>query len=181
MSSFVISGVRSVAGKITRSALDTRSSRPPASMIVASALAIPKFYGNRLVVCSMKLRLLAGAAVLALAFTTGSASAAPSFSAHGSAEQVYVTGLAPNAKMSLLDPAGKVIASQKADSLGGLLFRGVKPGSGYRVRLGKAGEKSDALTVLSNQPAPPSTDAYNQAIPSDGYGYMTTRDGTKLA
>src|SRR5688572_17761373 len=32
MSSLVSSGVRSVAGKITRSALETRSSRPPASM-----------------------------------------------------------------------------------------------------------------------------------------------------
>ena len=26
-----------------------------------------------------------------------------------------------------------------------------------------------------------STDVYNQTIPPDGYGYMTTRDGTKLA
>ena len=37
------------------------------------------------------------------------------------------------------------------------------------------------LTVLSTRPAPPSTDVYNQTIPSSGYGYLTTRDGTKLA
>src|ERR1700737_1595594 len=38
---------RSVIGKITRSGLDTRKSRPPASTIVASDLAMPsKFYGN---------------------------------------------------------------------------------------------------------------------------------------
>src|ERR671933_2352365 len=36
MSSFVSAGVRSVAGKITRSGLETRRSRPPASMVVAS-------------------------------------------------------------------------------------------------------------------------------------------------
>src|SRR4051794_21646734 len=36
MSSLVSSAVRSVAGKITRSGLDTRSSRPPASTTVAS-------------------------------------------------------------------------------------------------------------------------------------------------
>ena len=36
MSSFVSSGVRSVAGKITRSALETRSSRPPASTTASS-------------------------------------------------------------------------------------------------------------------------------------------------
>jgi hypothetical protein len=35
--------------------------------------------------------------------------------------------------------------------------------------------------VLSNQPAPPSTSVYNQSIPSRGYGYLTTRDGTKLS
>src|SRR3954470_2697852 len=40
MSSFVTAGVCSVAGKITRSGLDTRSSRPPASMVVASVFAM---------------------------------------------------------------------------------------------------------------------------------------------
>src|SRR5688500_7251968 len=41
MSSLVISPVRLVLGKITRSGLDTRNSRPPASTFVASDLAIP--------------------------------------------------------------------------------------------------------------------------------------------
>jgi hypothetical protein len=35
--------------------------------------------------------------------------------------------------------------------------------------------------VLSTQPAPPSTGVYNQTIPSNGYGYLTTRDGTQLS
>ena len=35
--------------------------------------------------------------------------------------------------------------------------------------------------MLSTQSAPPSTAVYNQAIPSSGYGYLTTRDGTKLS
>jgi predicted acyl esterase len=121
------------------------------------------------------------AAAVAFAFTTGSAAAEPTFSAHGSAEQVYATGVAPGARMSLLDAAGRTVATRRADALGGLLFRGVKPGDGYRVRVGKAGETSGPLTVLSTQPAPPSTDIYNQAIPTSGYGYLTTRDGTKLA
>src|SRR5258708_23868912 len=59
---------------------------------------------------------------------------APTFSAHGSAEQVYVTGLAPNAQMSLLMPGGRTLYTQQAESLGGVLFRNVPPGSGYRVR-----------------------------------------------
>ena len=67
------------------------------------------------------------------------------------------------------------------NSLGGLLFRNVPPGSGYRVRPAAGGEASSPLTVLSKNPAPSSTSIYNQSLPTDGYGYMTTRDGTKLA
>src|SRR5215207_822831 len=46
MSSLVTACERSVAGKMTRSPLVTRRSRPPASTIVASALAIREFYGT---------------------------------------------------------------------------------------------------------------------------------------
>ena len=35
--------------------------------------------------------------------------------------------------------------------------------------------------MLSTQSAPPSTATYDQAIPSSGYGYLTTRDGTELS
>src|SRR3954470_14521185 len=121
------------------------------------------------------------AAALAAAFmlTTGAAVAAPSFNAHGSVEQVYATGLTPGAQVDLVDSAGKTVASRPASSLGGALFREVQPGQGYHVRSG--GQQSDALTVLDQSPAPPSTDIYNQDIPANGYGYMTMRDGTKLS
>jgi predicted acyl esterase len=124
-------------------------------------------------------RLSVGAAVLAFAFMTGAGAAEASFSAHGSVEQVYVTGLSPGVQMSLLSRAGRTVATKKADSLGGLLFRDVNPGSGYRVS--GSGAKSASLTVLSTRSAPPSAEVYNQSIPSSGYGYLTTRDGTKLA
>src|SRR6476660_3062991 len=131
---------------------------------------------------SWRVRLSSAAAALALFFTAGAGAAEASFSANGSARQVYVTGLGSHAKMSLLDNAGRTVATKAADDLGGLLFRNVKPGTGYRVRLGgRGGAKSGPLTVLSTQSAPPSTDVYNQDIPSSGYGYLTTRDGTKLA
>src|SRR5919204_930004 len=99
-----------------------------------------------------RVRLSVGVAALVLAFTAA-ASAAASFSAHGSVEQVYVTGLGPGAQATLLDRAGGTVATKRADSLGGLLFRDVKPGSGYRVRLGRTGTKSGALTVLTTRPA----------------------------
>ena len=44
MSSLVTGAVRSVAGKITRSGLDTRRSRPAASTIVSGAGVIREFY-----------------------------------------------------------------------------------------------------------------------------------------
>src|SRR4051794_4495821 len=118
--------------------------------------------------------------ILALVVLVLAASSAEAFTAKGSAEQVYVTGLAAGARAMLVNGAGKNVATRTANPLGGMLFRNVKPGSGYRVK-GADGTTSDALTVLSDQPAPPSTDSYNQTIPSDGYGYMTTRDGTQLA
>src|ERR671922_2147113 len=128
-----------------------------------------------------RLRLAVGAASLAIAFLSAAGAAQASFSAHGSVEQVYVTHLAGGAQMSLLDPNGNTIRTKQADAEGGLLFRNVPPGTGYRVRLSATGQKSGPLTVLSTRSAPPSTDIYDQQIPSKGYGYLKTRDGIKLA
>ena len=106
------------------------------------------------------------------------------FVAHGSAEQVYATGLRAGRRVTLVDRAGAVVSSRRADSQGGVLFRNVAPGRGYRVRQaaisGGTGQ-SGPLAVLSDRPAPPSTAIYHQRLPSSGYGYLTTRDGTKLA
>jgi uncharacterized protein len=118
---------------------------------------------------------------LMTAANAAAASPPPSFSAQGSANQVYVTGLAPSARASLLRPNGKTISTQSADSQGGLLFRNVAQGSGYRVRLASGGAESVPITVHSDASAPWDPSIYNQSIPSNGYTYLTTRDGTKLA
>jgi uncharacterized protein len=122
--------------------------------------------------------LVLGCCLLALLLSPAAAHAA-SFDAHGSVEQVYATGLAPGAQVSLLDSGGNQVATRNANPLGGTLFRNVAPGSGYQVASG--GEKSPSLQVLPDQSAPPSTDFYEQPIAESGYGYLTTRDGTKLA
>jgi predicted acyl esterase len=119
---------------------------------------------------------LAAATACLLASTTASA-----FSANGSVEQVYVTGLAPGAEMSLLRSGGETVSTQSADSLGGLLFRGVAPGAGYRVRLLPGGEESGPITVQTQAASPWDPGVYEQSIPSSGYTYLTTRDGTQLA
>jgi predicted acyl esterase len=106
---------------------------------------------------------------------------AASFEAGGSVEQVYATGLAPGAQVSLYDDEDAEVASKSANELGGVLFRNVAPGDGYRVGLTSVGPESDPLRVLTTQSTPVDTSFYGQSIPSSGYGYLTTRDGTQLA
>ena len=91
----------------------------------------------------------------------------------GSVEQVQVTGAKPGAKL-ILKRHGDGVGLQRAGALGGAVFRRVAPGGGYRV----AGKR---VRVLPNRSAPPSTKGYAQRIPTSGYGYLSTRDGTTLA
>jgi hypothetical protein len=134
----------------------------------------------------MKLKLLVASVVCSAACLAAapawatSHSAAKKFTAEGSAEQVYATGLPPNARAELFSASGHV-ATKSADSLGGVLFRNVKPGSGYRVRDDSTGRKSAPLTVNSDASAPWDPSIYNQKISNCGYQYLTTRDGIQLA
>src|SRR5436190_2030074 len=89
-----------------------------------------------------------------LAATNHASAATPPFQAAGSARQVYVTGVAPSAQMSLLSPSGQIFKTQKANSLGGSLFRNVPPAAGYRVRRDADGVKSGAITVHSEDAEP---------------------------
>jgi hypothetical protein len=116
--------------------------------------------------------------VVVLSLAAASASA---FTVRGSVEQVDVTGLTANAQMSLLDSKGTTVYTQNADSLGGLLFRNVKPGKKYSVRLTSTGETSGPITVHSGASAPWDPEIYGQSIPDNGYTYLKTRDGTELA
>jgi hypothetical protein len=124
---------------------------------------------------------LCAALLPATASGAANANATPTFTAVGSAEQVSAVGLPPQAKASLLGPAGNVVATRPADSLGGVLFRAVPPGSGYRVRLDASGRESQTVTVHTDASNPWDPRTYDQSIPTSGYGYLTTRDGTKLA
>ena len=119
-----------------------------------------------------------GAALLAAA----PANAGPylAYEAHGSVEQVYATGLEPGQKVKLIDESGATIETNKATAEGGVLFRRVDPGPGYTVKP-QGGDESDELTVLTDAAAPPDESVYDQDINPDGYQYLETRDGTKLA
>jgi predicted acyl esterase len=121
------------------------------------------------------------ATLTAIAVCLLAAASASAFTTRGSVEQVDVTGLAANAQASLLKSNGSTVATQNANSLGGLLFRNVKPGSGYKVSVSSSGETSGPITVHKATPAPWDPEIYNQEIPDNGYTYLKTRDGTELA
>jgi predicted acyl esterase len=122
----------------------------------------------------------AGSALVASAVWLVTAASAFAFTAQGSVEQVDVTGLAPNAQVSLLKK-NTTVATRSANSLGGLLFREVKPGKGYRVSVASSGETSEPITVHNDASAPWDPSIYDQPIADNGYTYLTTRDGTQLS
>ena len=122
---------------------------------------------------------LACALVVGAVAVTDASGAAPSLTAHGSAEEVYATGLPGGTKVTLLDGHGHKVATKPATAEGGVLFYKVRPGAGYRLRAGST--TSAPVTVHTNASTPWDTSFYKQTIPYDGYGYLTTRDGTQLA
>jgi predicted acyl esterase len=134
---------------------------------------------------SLAVALVTGS-VVSIASADAIAGRRPSAKSHamvvrGSAKQVQITGLAGGAHVALLDRAGDRVTTRTADSLGGLVFEHIKPGAGYHVQVLPHGARSAAVTVHSNRSKPWDPKIYHQSIPDKGYGYLTTRDGTKLA
>ena len=88
---------------------------------------------------------------------------AAAFSAQGSAKQVYVTGLAANAQVSLLNSGGTTVYTQNADSLGG-------PAVPQR----DTGQRLPGARALARAKRPdPITVHYDAAAPSDPSAYET--------
>ncbi|CAN5500150.1 hypothetical protein BH10ACT11_BH10ACT11_01300 [soil metagenome] len=119
-------------------------------------------------------------AMLAVAATALAGQSQP-LKARGSAEQVQVTGATPGEVLKLRHN-GKTVDTDQAGELGGVVFRDVKPGGGYTVG-SETRPDTRSLQVFSNASAPPKgkRKIYKQTLPAGGYGYLKTRDGTKLA
>jgi uncharacterized protein len=107
------------------------------------------------------------------------ASAANNLAVHGSVNQVYVTGAQPGTSLRLVKK-GEVVSKKPVGTLGGVVFRRVAAGKGYRVRAAD-GSLSVAVGVMRDRAAPKDPSIYNQTLPAGGYGYMYTRDQTSLA
>ena len=132
---------------------------------------------------TISLRIFVVTALVVTLFTGASgttARAAADFTATGSVEQVYVTGASPGATLALRNANGERVATTTVNRLGGAIFYEVKPGTGYKVWQ-EGGGTSGSLTVHTAAAEPWDPSVYEQEIPNHGYGYMTMRDGTKLA
>ena len=113
----------------------------------------------------------------------------PRFKVRESIEQLHVTHAEPGRKLTVRDGANREVASGTADMLGSLVFRGLKPGSGYLVRMepptGAAAEVMaetvGPLTVMSVPGSRPDVSFYKSQKLVPGHGYLKMRDGTQLS
>lgn len=101
------------------------------------------------------------------------------FEVRSGVEQVTVTGADPGAMLDVVDRDGTVLASGTADDGGGLVQRGLPGGAIVAVRSGAA--TSDEVKVIARGDAMPPEFYAEQRLPTDGLGYIETRDGTTLS
>lgn len=106
----------------------------------------------------------------------------PPLVAHGSVQQLYVINTEPGLSVELLDAEGNVVRTATTDAEGSLIFRDLAAGDGYRLRAdidGSPFESEPVRVTAFDEPA--SEEFYRSQHIGAGYGYLTTRDGTKLA
>ena len=123
----------------------------------------------------------------------GGSEAAVDIEAHGGTGQVWLRS-EPGVELELQDADGKVVPTQvvdddaqvaKVDSRttddnGALVFRYVPVGEDYVVKQvdGSGESKPVDVTAVDDHP---DQSFYDEQEIEEGYGYLTTRDGTKLA
>jgi predicted acyl esterase len=123
-----------------------------------------------------------GAVVPGIVGTERAAAWDGTFSVQGSVEQFAVTHAAPGAALELWDAHDAVVATGTVDAQGSFLFRSVAPGAGYRVVQDDAGTRTiSAAAVVMDATTDPPQSFYDAQVLTTGFGYITTRDGTKLS
>jgi predicted acyl esterase len=101
-----------------------------------------------------------------------------SFTVTPGTEQVTVTGAEPGRALTVYGPDGE-LASGVVDDNGGLVVR-LLPGA-TTVTVGDESERSAGVTTLDRDEHPAPAFYAEQRLPTDGLGYITTRDGTTLS
>ena len=105
------------------------------------------------------------------------------FTVQGSVNQVFVIKAEPGTKLEVRDAAGEVLATGEADKLGSEVFRELPKRDEVRVYVTGADPevRSDAVKVMDVATSQPTQAFYDAQKIEAGYGYLETRDGTKLA
>jgi hypothetical protein len=113
----------------------------------------------------------------------GAATAAADFDVQAGIGFVAVQGAEPGTTLVLGSASDAEVERGRVDRYGSLAFREVEPGTRYTVRGEADGTVvgSDEVTTLKLSDHPPQS--FYEDLPEmpDGYQYLETRDGTKLA
>jgi predicted acyl esterase len=129
--------------------------------------------------------LLAVLVVLALAMGaesvsgTASATAPPSLTLRPGTQQLEVLQAAPGLELRLLHD-GAVVDAGTVDSQGSLMWRQLKRGQ-YAVQTADESFTSETVRVTGMNAAPPPQSFYDGQTLDNGFGFITTRDGTTLS
>ena len=105
------------------------------------------------------------------------------FSVRSSINQLDVTGARPTSKIGLFDQANHNVAEMVTDDQGSALFRELPAGGGYLIQSfdGLPAESSARVEVMSEASSLPDQKFYDDQKVNEGFGYITTRDGTTLS
>lgn len=101
------------------------------------------------------------------------------FTVAAGTEQLFVTGAGPGQTLSVFDATGDEIASGAVDDEGALVVRNLDGGATYTV--GDDARRSAPAVTLDRDDHPDRAFFAEQRLPTDGLGYITTRDGTTLS
>lgn len=111
----------------------------------------------------------------------------PGFRVQSSIHQLLISDATPGTVLGVRNAGGEVLQTGTVDEQGTLIFRNLDPGSGYvvfEVEDGKsprsAPTESQPTDVWGVEDVPPNEFYTSQRL-GNGYQYITTRDGTKLA
>ncbi len=94
-------------------------------------------------------------------------------------EQLTITGADPGRALTVFDDRGADIATGSVDATGALIFRHLVGSATYTV--GDDSARTEPVTTLSRDDHPPASFFAEQRLPTDGLGYIETRDGTTLS
>jgi hypothetical protein len=103
------------------------------------------------------------------------------FSTRAGVERIALWNAPTETTFEVLDDADAVVRTGVTDGLGSVLFREMEAGT-YTVRNADAPDDHQPdLVVMTPEDSLPDPSFYNDQVLEPGFGYLTTRDGTKLS